>query len=153
MWCYDSLENVCEELLWLEPPQPFLSTDYPTMLHVLEKQFQPSVATCNLHASDSWVCSLYFIRSARRLDSMGRGIPFQLFEWSLPSGFQSSFYNEPANLHLFCTSFPSTCKLLLVTHSVELPKQRFFSLIEDHFQIIPPLCWNISESNGHPGMG
>lgn len=98
-------------------------------------------------------CFIYFIRSLRRLESMGRGIPFQLFEWRLPSEFQSSFYNEPANLHLFCTSFPSICKFLLVTHSVELPKQRFFSFIEDHIQIIPPLRWNISESNGHPGMG
>lgn len=57
---------------------------------------------------------------------MGRGILFQLFEWRLPSEFQSSFYNEPANLHLFYPSRPSICKLLLVTHSVELPKQRFF---------------------------
>lgn len=59
---------------------------------------------------------------------MGRGIPFQLFEWSLPSECQSSFENEPTNLHLFYTSRPSICKLLLVTHSVELSKERFFFL-------------------------
>lgn len=123
MWCYDSLDNVCEELLWLEPHSHFyLLTTQPCCMswkNNFSLQLQHAIY---MQAALESAC---FTSSGQLGGLIARAEEFCSSCLSGVSPLNARILLKTSLLTCIY-SRPSICKLLLVTCSVELPKQRFF---------------------------